>query len=76
VAWNSYFLPDSLRELQPGYGRAELGGRQPIVYVEDLKNARLFLVFDEEQVSELSFYFGIVPLSLVRVYKHPSMGCL
>lgn len=60
-------VPEPLRSLQPGYVRAELDGSKPIVYVEDLKNKRLFLVFDEEQVTNLSFYFGIVPLSLVLI---------
>lgn len=60
-------VPASLRTLKPGYVRAELEGRHPIIYVEDKNNARLFLVFDEEQVSELSFYFGVVPLSLVLI---------
>ena len=58
-------VPESLRRLQPGYVRTQLDGRHPIVYVEDRNNARLFLVFDEEQVAELSFFFGVVPLSLV-----------
>ncbi|MCF7971454.1 MAG: HAMP domain-containing histidine kinase [Methylococcaceae bacterium] len=58
-------VPESLRHLQPGYARVQMQQHKPIVYVEDLDNARLFLVFDEEQVAALSFYFGIVPLSLV-----------
>ena len=65
VGGNFSEVPPSLRSMQPSYGRTELDGRHPIVYVEDLENARLFLVFDEEQVSELAFYFGVVPLSLV-----------
>lgn len=60
-------VPEALQHLQPGYARVDFSGRQPIVYVEDLNNARLFLVFDEQQVSDLSFYFGVVPLSLVLI---------
>ncbi|OQK16265.1 histidine kinase [Methyloprofundus sedimenti] len=60
-------VPEALRHLQPGYTRVDFAGRQPIVYVEDLNAARLFLVFDEEQVANLAFYFGIVPLSLVLI---------
>ena len=60
-------VPTSLKDLGPGYFRTELNGKKPIVYIEDRANARLFLVFDEEQVSALAFYFGIVPLSLALI---------
>ncbi len=67
---NTTVLPDELRSLKPGYFRTAFNGRQPIVYVEDNGNARLYLIFDEEQVSTLAFYFGIVPLSgvLILIY--------
>ena len=58
-------VPQALRSVQPGYTRLNMQQRKPIVYVEDSANERLFLIFDEEQVANLSFYFGIVPLSLV-----------
>ena len=60
-------VPGALRALQPGFGRALIEGRQPIVYIEDNDDSRLYLVFDEQQVAALSFYFGVVPLSLVLV---------
>lgn len=60
-------VPTSLHRLEPGYTRAKLDGREPLVYVEDRDQARLYLVFDEEQVTALSFYFGIVPLALVLI---------
>lgn len=60
-------VPADLKDMQPGYGRAELNGKEPLVYVEDRGNARLYLVFDEEQVSGLAFYFGIVPLSVALI---------
>ncbi|WP_431065941.1 sensor histidine kinase [Methylotuvimicrobium sp.] len=60
-------VPETLRLLQPGFGRALIDGRQPIVYIEDNDDSRLYLVFDEQQVAALSFYFGVVPLSLVLV---------
>ncbi|MDD5581115.1 MAG: HAMP domain-containing sensor histidine kinase [Methylobacter sp.] len=60
-------VPEDFHNLHPGYFRTGLEGRMPIVYVEDLGNARLYLVFDEEQVAALAFYFGVVPLSLVLV---------
>jgi signal transduction histidine kinase len=60
-------LPKELQQFKPGYFRTLFNGRNPIVYVEDHGNARLFLVFDEEQVNALAFYFGIVPLSVVLI---------
>lgn len=61
-------IPGELRSLRPGYHRMQLsGGTEPLVYVEDRADVRLFLVFDEEQVASLAFYFGIVPLSLALI---------
>lgn len=60
-------VPVGLRELQPGYRRVPLDGKEPLVYVEDRNGSRLFLVFDEEQVSGLAFYFGIVPLTVALI---------
>ncbi|MGR9000431.1 MAG: sensor histidine kinase [Gammaproteobacteria bacterium] len=58
-------IPKQLQHLKPGYFRTDFNGRKPIVYIEDRGNARLYLVFDEEQVAALAFYFGVAPLSLV-----------
>jgi len=60
-------VPPALKELEPGYVRVPVDGKEPLVYIEDKGNARLFLVFDEEQVSGLAFYFGIVPLSIALI---------
>lgn len=60
-------LPTELQALKPGYCRSTFKGRKPIIYVEDQGNARLYLIFDEQQVTALAFYFGVVPLSLVLV---------
>jgi signal transduction histidine kinase len=57
-------VPEVLRPVQPGFGRVFMDGHDPIVYVEDQGANRLFLVFDEQSVGKLSFYFGVVPLSL------------
>lgn len=60
-------VPAGLKHLPPGYRRVPLNGKEPLVYIEDRGDVRLFLVFDEEQVSGLAFYFGIVPLSIALV---------
>lgn len=60
-------LPAYLQNKAPGYTRVTLPDREPILYVEDKGQARLFLLFDEQSVRSLSFYFGVVPLSLVLI---------
>lgn len=58
-------VPQALRELEPGYQRVQMDGADPIVYVEDKGEARLYLVFDEKRVTELATVFGVAPLILV-----------
>lgn len=60
-------LPVFLQPEKPGYTRVHMQERQPILYVEDRGTERLFLLFDEQSVRALSFYFGVVPLSLVLI---------
>lgn len=60
-------VPEALRLVQPGFGRVWLDGHDPIIYVEDKGQDRLFLVFDEQSVGKLSFYFGVVPLTLALI---------
>ncbi len=62
-------VPEELRQVKihggkPYYGRVEFEGHEPILYVDEREGHRLFLIFDEDSVSDLSFYFGVVPLSL------------
>lgn len=59
-------VPDWLTDLPAGFHRVEESpGSTPVVYVSDFGADRLFLVFDEVQVSSLAFYFGIAPLTAV-----------
>ena len=60
-------LPAFLQDKVPGYDRVSMQERQPILFVEDKGSERLFLLFDEQSVRSLSFYFGVVPLSLVLI---------
>ncbi len=57
-------VPAAFHNVQPGFRRVPFRGRELIVYVEERNRLRLFLVFDHERVNKLSFYFGVVPLSL------------
>ncbi|HET9484638.1 MAG TPA: HAMP domain-containing sensor histidine kinase [Xanthomonadales bacterium] len=58
-------VPAPLRPLRPGYHSADLRGKDDLVYVSDGPGGRLYLVFDQEQVDRLAFWFGFVPLSVV-----------
>ena len=60
-------IPAAIKSVEPGFGRVKFRSRNPLIYVEDRNNHRLFLIFDEESVSNLGFYFGVVPLSLALI---------
>lgn len=55
--------PAWLRDLPPGMHRVKHMDQQPIVHVTEHAGKTLYLVFNEQQVSKLSFYFGVVPLA-------------
>lgn len=60
-------LPAALRSLGPGYHslpRAEGGS---LVLVQHHGERTLYLLFKQEQVDALAFWFGVVPLALVLV---------
>ncbi|MCK9367335.1 MAG: HAMP domain-containing histidine kinase [Metallibacterium scheffleri] len=58
-------LPDYLRSFTLGYHRLNRPNGHDLVYVSDWPNGRLFLVFKQEQVDKLAFFFGFVPLTVV-----------
>ena len=58
-------IPAHLRELQPGYHSLPKLKGGALVYVSDGPAGRLWLVFNQEQVDALAFFFGAVPLALV-----------
>jgi signal transduction histidine kinase len=60
-------LPAQIRELQPGYGRQTIEGKSPLVLVTQRDDERLYLLFKEEQVSNLAIYFGVAPLTVVLI---------
>ena len=55
-----------------GYQRWQQGDQDTLIHVSEDTNARLTLVFDEQSVRKLSFYFGVVPLSLALVVIYAS----
>jgi signal transduction histidine kinase len=61
-------VPELYRDLPPvGFNELPVEGRQALIHVSEQGNKRLFLVFEAEQVSDLAFFFGIVPLAVVLV---------
>ena len=58
-------LPPYLRGFELGYHPLQRPGGHDLVYVSDWPNGRLFLVFKQEQVDRLAFFFGFVPLTVV-----------
>lgn len=72
-------VPEWLRDEAPGFRRVrEAPESEPVVHVSDLGGDRLYLVFDEVQVSALAFYFGIAPLTavLLLIYLLTWLGYL
>ena len=57
--------PTGLEHMATGFSRTDFEGRSRVVHVSENAGARLVLVFDSAQVSDLAFYFGILPLSIV-----------
>lgn len=59
-------VPPWLAGLSEEYQRVERpGGDHPLVHVSERNGGRLYLVFEEVQVSRLALLFGVAPLSLV-----------
>ncbi len=60
-------LPAPLRSLAPGFHSLPRDEGGSLVLVEDRKDQRLLLLFKQEQVDSLAFWFGMAPLALVLV---------
>ena len=63
-------VPGDLAALEPGFGRRPVDGRDRLVHVSERDGRRLYLVFDEDSVSDLTFYFGLLPLSVVLLLMY------
>jgi signal transduction histidine kinase len=62
-------VPEQFRGYAPGFvGRVQFDGAEPILYVTEYEQARLYLIFASENVSDLAFFFGILPLSIALVF--------
>ena len=63
-------LPQGFEGLGPGFGRIEIDGGDRLVHISDSGDDRLYLVFDEAGVSDLAFFFGLLPLSIVLLLMY------
>jgi signal transduction histidine kinase len=61
-------VPEALRNELPGFRRIDFGGERPLLYVSDGPAGRLFLVFRQQEVSDLTLYFGVIPGALVLLF--------
>lgn len=57
-------LPKPIQNLSKNFTRITFQTRNSIVYFEEQGEQRLYLLFSEQSVRHLAFYFGVVPLSL------------
>jgi len=58
-------LPKKIEKLKTGYHRVKMKNNTPLIYVQAKKGiGKLYLLIDEQQLSLLSLYFGIIPLIL------------
>lgn len=58
-------IPVSYRKLGLGQHRVNNEGQREIVHVSEMDGERLYLLFAGGTVSNLAFYFGVLPLILV-----------
>lgn len=58
-------VPEHLADLPPGFHALPRHQGGDLVYVEDGPAGRLWLVFKQDQVDRLAFFFGFVPLTVV-----------
>jgi signal transduction histidine kinase len=63
-------VPGSLAALEPGFERADVDGRSLLVHTSDFDGNRLYLLFEVDRVSDLAFYLGVVPLSIVLLLMY------
>ena len=60
-------LPEALQPLAAGYHSLPRSQGGSLVFVESRQGRTLYLLFKQEQVDALAFWFGVVPLALVLI---------
>ncbi|HWS40492.1 MAG TPA: HAMP domain-containing sensor histidine kinase [Arenimonas sp.] len=64
---NDAQLPEKYRMLSAGYHALEKKNGGELIWVETKQNQKLILIFKQEQVDALAFWFGVVPLILLLI---------
>lgn len=65
-------VPDHIAGLEPGFHRQDTP-REILTYVSDRNNARLYLVFEVGNVTELVTLFGLIPLAIALTVIYLSL---
>lgn len=60
-------VPDAYRSFGPGFHELGAGSGFSLVHVSGEEGSRLYLLFDGENVGQLAFFFGLVPLAGVLI---------
>lgn len=63
-------LPTSLEGLELGQQRVDIDGDDRIVHVSERNGERLYLLFQDETVTALAFWFGVLPLTFVLLIMY------
>ena len=54
-------VPQQFHAYSPGFaGRVQFGDAEPILYVTENEQARLYLIFASENVSDLAFFLSLI----------------
>jgi signal transduction histidine kinase len=64
---NASELPDKYQNLSAGYHTIDKKHEGELIWVETKQNQKLVLIFKQEQVDALAFWFGVVPLILLLI---------
>jgi len=62
--------PPQIAKLPVGYDSVALENEKVLVHVSEESGKRLYLMFRGDQISDLAFYFGILPLSIVLLMMY------
>ena len=70
---NSSLLPADLQDLDSGFHELPSQSDYSVALVSQKNNEKFVLLFDGEQVHELTLYFGLLPLGVVLVLVYCSI---
>lgn len=62
--------PIEYQRFEPGQHHIKHDDKSRIVHISEVNGERLYLLFEESTVSDLAFYFGVLPLLLVLLIMY------